>query len=309
MATTPNEHVSFASLFSPAEVVCHSDAKTRDAAILEVLRRLAYERGIGNVDAAFQAIREREEEHPTLIGPGIAMPHARLDAIEDMVVGVATSTQGVPFGEGDDKRARLIIVMLVPKTRPGVYLQAVSSLAAICKNPQTAEQIAALETPEEVWRFFERGHMELPEHVCAGDIMESVTAALEENDTLEHAIDLFVRHDCIDVPVVDKENVLIGVVTAYELLRVCLPDYILWMDDLSPILNFEPFAEILRNESMTWLAEIMTLEYATVSVNAPAVEVAKELTRHHVQHAYVLKGKKLVGVVSLQGFLNKVLRE
>ena len=31
----------------------------------------------------------------------------------------------------------------------------------------------------------------------------------------------------------------------YALLKVCLPDYILWMQDLSPIINFEPFAELL----------------------------------------------------------------
>ena len=93
------------------------------------------------------------------------------------------------------------------------------------------------------------------------------------------------------------------------ILKVCLPDYILWMDDLTPILNFEPFAEILRKESNTWLAEIMTNEYATVAQDAPAIQVAKEITRQHAGHAYVIEGKKLVGVVSIEGFLNKVLRE
>jgi CBS domain-containing protein len=81
------------------------------------------------------------------------------------------------------------------------------------------------------------------------------------------------------------------------------------MEDLSPILNFEPFAEILRKESNTWLAEIMTSEYATVSEASPAIQVAKEITRRNATHAYVIRGRKLVGVVSLEGFLNKVMRE
>jgi CBS domain-containing protein len=109
--------------------------------------------------------------------------------------------------------------------------------------------------------------------------------------------------------VIDKDGDLVGSVSAYELLRVCLPDYILWMDDLSPILNFEPFAAILRNESSTWLAEIMSREYIAVSEKEPAIQVAKEITKHHQNLAYVTRDKKLVGVITLPQFVGKVLRE
>jgi CBS domain-containing protein len=98
-------------------------------------------------------------------------------------------------------------------------------------------------------------------------------------------------------------------VSTYELLRVCLPDYVLWMEDLTPILNFEPFSQILQKESKTWLTEIMTTEYATVDENSPAIQVAKEITRQHADLAYVVRGKQLVGIVTLANFLNKILRE
>ena len=143
----------------------------------------------------------------------------------------------------------------------------------------------------------------------ACDIMEPVTVKMQEQDTLEHAIDLFVRHRLNELPVVDKDNELIGVVSTYELLRVCLPDYVLWMEDLTPILNFEPFSQILQKESKTWLTEIMTTEYATVDENSPAIQVAKEITRQHADLAYVVRGKQLVGIVTLANFLNKILRE
>jgi CBS domain-containing protein len=139
--------------------------------------------------------------------------------------------------------------------------------------------------------------------------MEPVKVKLQEQDTLERAIDLFVQYGLNELPVVDKDDELIGVVTTYELLRVCLPDYILWMEDLTPVLNFEPFAAILRKESKTWLAEIMTSEYATVQETSPAVQVAKEITRRRADQAYVIRGRRLVGVVSLGTFLSKILRE
>ena len=139
--------------------------------------------------------------------------------------------------------------------------------------------------------------------------MSTSIVKLKENDTLEKAIDLFITHSLIDVPVVDKDGDLVGVVTARELLKVCLPDYILWMDDLSPILHFEPFANVLRNESITWLTEIMSQNYAVVPENAPAIQVAQEMTKRNTQQAYVLREKNLVGVVTLPHFLNKVLRD
>jgi CBS domain-containing protein len=247
---------------------------------------------------------------PTIVAPGMAMPHARLDAIEDLVVGVATSREGIVYDSRQpDSRVKLMVLTLAPKSSPGAYLQAISSLARICQDPSTPEIIASLPTAEQVWSFFDKGGMVLPDHLRAADVMDPVQAKLQEHDTLERAIDLFVRHRLNELPVVDKDGDLIGVVSTYELLRVCLPDYILRMDDLTPILNFEPFAEILRKESKTWLTEIMTTDYATVDADQPAVQVAKEITRQRTNRAYVVRGRKLLGVASLETFLSKILRE
>jgi len=302
--------IQFSSLFSPSEVICQTQEQDRDTLFMELLRLLAYERGIGNVNEAYEAVLARENDVATVVAPGMAMPHARLEAIDQIVVAVATSKEGIVYdAKKPDKRVKLIVLTLAPKDAPGAYLQAISCLAKICKDPGTADVVANLSAPEQIWAFFDKGGLVLPELLQARDVMEKVKVKLQEHDTLERAIDLFVRHNLNELPVVDKDGDLIGVVTTYELLRVCLPDYILWMEDLTPIMNFEPFAEILRKESKTWLAEIMTSEYATVQDDAPAIQVAKEITRQHATRAYVVRGKKLLGVVSLEAFLNKILRE
>lgn len=308
--TVEKDNVHFSSLFGPADVICQSAETDRNQMLLEMLRLLAYHRGIGNVDEAYEAVLARESDLPTIVAPGMAMPHARLEAIDRIVVAVATSKEGIQYDPRKaDSRVNLIVLTLVPKAAPGAYLQAISSLAKICQDPSTPAVVSALPTAEQVWDFFDKGGMVLPDHLRARDVMDDVQVQLQEYDTLERAIDLFVHHRLNELPVVDKDGDLIGVVTTYELLRVCLPDYILWMDDLTPIMNFEPFAEILRKESKTWLAEIMTTEYATVEDDAPAIQVAKEITRRRTNRAYVVRKRKLLGVASLETFLNKILRE
>jgi mannitol/fructose-specific phosphotransferase system IIA component (Ntr-type) len=309
MVVKSNNNIRFSSLFTPAHIICQTELTERNPLLMEMLHKLAMVRGIGNVEEAYKELIERENQTPTVVGPGIAMPHARLTAIDKIIVGIATSKKGIQYTGGTGMPVKLIILTLAPKAAPGAYLQAMSSLAKICQEPNTADIVAELATPEKVWDFFDKGGVVLTEHLQACDIMSPVTIKLYEHDTLEQAIDLFVRHQIRDVPVIDKDGDLIGVVSTHELLRVCLPDYILWVEDLTPIINFEPFVEILRKESKTWLTEIMTMDYATVSEDAPAAQVAKELARRRVDHAYVLRDKKLIGVISLAMFLNKILRE
>lgn len=309
MTTKNNHNVRFSSLFTPDHVICQTEMTDRNQLLMEMLQKLAMVRGIGNVEQAHKELIERENQAPTVVGPGIAMPHVRLTAIDQIVVGIATSKNGIQYAGSTSMPVKLIILTLAPKAAPGAYLQAMSSLAKICHEPNTADIVAELPTPEKVWDFFDKGGAVLTEHLRACDIMNPVTIKLYEYDTLEKAIDLFVRHQVRDVPVIDKDGDLIGVVSTHELLRVCLPDYILWVEDLTPIINFEPFEEILKKESKTWLTEIMTTDYATVSEDVPAAQVAKELARRRVDHAYVLRGKTLIGVISLAMFLNKILRE
>lgn len=309
MATKSNHNVRFSSLFTPAHIICQTELTERNPLLMEMLHKLAMVRGIGNVEEAYKELIERENQTPTVVGPGIAMPHARLTAIDQIIVGIATSKKGIQYAGSTGMPVKLIILTLAPKAAPGAYLQAMSSIAKICQDPNTADIVAELATPKKVWDFFDKDGTVLTEHLRACDIMSPVTIKLYEHDTLERAIDLFVRHQVRYVPVIDKDGDLIGVVSTHELLRVCLPDYILWVEDLTPIINFEPFEEILRKESQTWLTEIMTMDYATVPENAPAAQVAKELARRRVDHAYVLRDKKLIGVISLAVFLNKILRE
>jgi nitrogen PTS system EIIA component len=307
--TAASNTLNFSSFFSPEDIICQTNTTERDEIIRQLLEQLALNRGIGNVNKAFKAVIQREEVDPTVLSSCLALPHARLDSISALTVAIATSKQGIDFHCASQQKIHVVVLVLVPKDQPSLYLQALSSLARICQNEGVFSEIAKLQTGEEVWRFFDRGGLVLPDHVCAHDIMSSEIIKLKDNDTLARAIDLFIEHDLIDLPVVDKDDDLVGVVAAKELLRVCLPDYILWMDDLSPILHFEPFANVLANEGITWLAEIMSQNYATVGEDAPAIQVAQEMTKKNTQQVYVLNDKKLVGVVTLPHFLNKVLRD
>lgn len=298
----------FASFLNEDDILCQTPIKERDDLIMEMLKRLAYNHGIGNVPSIFEAVRERESAGATIVANGIAVPHARISTVDRPYVAVATLPGGLKFN-GDDSRVQLVILILAPKDQPSVYLQILSVLSKVFQHETAAIDCAALSSTKEVVNFFRRDGLVLPNFICAGDIMEPVKFKLLDTNSLKDAIDLFVSKGLLEIPVVDKDGDLTGVVTAEALLKVCMPDYLLWMDDLSPILLFEPFVNVLRNEENTWLAEILHHEYPAVLIDQPAIAVAEAMAKRNASTCYVVSEKTLLGVITLPHFLNKVLRD
>jgi len=170
---TEKESIPFSSFFSPAEVICQIQEENRDKVLLEMLRLLAQQHEIGNIEEAHAAVVERENDLPTVVAPGLAMPHARLDTIDGIVVAVATSRTGIVYDPAKpDNPVKLIVLTLAPKASPGAYLQALSCLARICQDPSTADVVADYATPDEVWSFFDQGGLVRPDRLYGRNVMD-----------------------------------------------------------------------------------------------------------------------------------------
>jgi mannitol/fructose-specific phosphotransferase system IIA component (Ntr-type) len=280
----------------------------RNELIRHLLTHITNGRGFIGVEDFYESIIERENANDTIVANGIAIPHARLDHLTRPYVGIATSKNGIVFSD-EEPPVHLIVLVLIPRDQPGLYLQILRAMANILRDRDAARAISQLKTPVEVMRFFERGGMVLPDYVCAADIMSDEFITLHNTDNLKTAIDCFIANQINEIAVLDRDGDMVGTVRAGALLKVCLPDYLLWMSDLSPIVNFEPFTTILRTEQSTWLCDILLRDFAAVQMHSPAVSVAGEMTRHNASRCYVLDGKKLMGIINLPRFLNKVFRE
>jgi mannitol/fructose-specific phosphotransferase system IIA component (Ntr-type) len=301
----PVSQTDLIAYFGVPDILCHAPQRNRDDIIRTLVYRLAGNHGLADPQGITEAVIAREQSTSTVMPHGVAVPHARLPGIDRPFVAIATSRDGFAF---DGQNVFLVLLLLVPMDKPALYLKTLRSIASVLREDDASRIITSLKTAEEVMRFFQTGGLKLPACICAADMMVAPRITLRENASLKEAIDLFSEHDFDEVPVVDKEGDLVGVVSVSALLNVCLPDYLLWMDDLSPIQDFEPFAEVLRKEHNTWLHEIISERYAFVQVASPAIQIAAELARQNTAHCYVLNGKRLAGVITLRAFLHIIFR-
>ena len=310
-ASAAPQTLDSAAVFTEDEVLCHTKIADADKLFEALVGLLSARDPSFDPAAAVQAIRDREAASPTFVAPGIAMPHARLGDVSRTLLAVATSPDGIPFGPAGEP-ARLVILVLTPSTAPAAYLSVVASISRLLRQPAFADEVVAAETATGVEAVFRGAHRDpdLPPYVCAADMMGPPVATLRETDSVKDAIDVIIRTGFTNIPVVDKEGDLVGVATAQAILGICLPEYLLWMEDLSRYSSFEPFGTLLGKESSTWLADITDDEtYAVVAADRPAIAVAEAMARRKTNVCFVTDGAKLVGVVTLKRFLHNVFRD
>jgi len=93
------------------------------------------------------AVFAREAQASTAVGGGLAIPHARTDAVTDFVAALGRSRDGVDFGSPNGP-VRIVVMMGIPSHRLKGYLRMLSHLSYIFKRPGLVEDL--LEAPDPV---------------------------------------------------------------------------------------------------------------------------------------------------------------
>ena len=123
-------------------------------------------------------------------------------------------------------------------------MQVLTALAKDLQNQQTIDHVVALKGPNEIMAFFTKADVEIPDYLQAKDVMVIDPLTLLESDTLHATIETFARKKVHEIPVLDNDGDLRGVVSLNDILKFSLTEHILWMNDLTPI---GPFSAFCRN--------------------------------------------------------------
>ena len=282
---------------------------SRDEVIRTLASGLAKRHNLPGGDSLADAVLAREQTGSTVLMDGLAVPHARVEGLDRPYAAIATSERGIPWSDDDHAKVHIVFLVLTPREDPALYLKVLHALGTTLSDREQFNLVSAMSNSGDIYRFFESGEAYLPSFLTAADIMKREYKSLRSDDMLKTCINALISEHTSELPVVDSAGCLKGVARADNLLRACIPEHFLWMDDISSILDFEPFVQVLDDESSTPLTTILDDKYPTVSPDSPAVQIACEMMRHKSSKCYVCEGDRLVGVVKLTEFLNKIFRE
>jgi len=307
MTDLNNPH--FYNFLAEGNIVCNIKAETSIELIETLAERLCKTTPGLKKDSIVKAVVAREDIVPTVIAPGLAVPHARMADVRNMLVAVGTSLDGIDFNSSGMPPVKVAVLILTPKNDPGLHLQVLAALAKDFEDTDNIERVAALEDAAAVLDYFTTGELKLPSFVRARDLMTRKYATLQESDTLNKVIDTFAREKVKTIPVLDNDGDLRGVVSLEDILRFSLPEHLLWMNDLTSIYRFQPFSDMLKSDHETKLADFMSEDMITVDLNIPAIQLAKLFIMHKVDQILVMDNGKLAGLVNMKDFVLKLFWE
>jgi CBS domain-containing protein len=137
--------------------------------------------------------------------------------------------------------------------------------------------------------------------------MEEFPEMLQETDSLLDAVKKFAVTRSEELPVVDNAGDLRGILSLNDLLKYSLPEHLLWLQDLSPIYQLQPFSDMLHTAEETKVADVMREEFISANVKDPAVVLAKTFLTSNVSQLIILDDAgKPAGMVTLKNFSAKL---
>jgi PTS system nitrogen regulatory IIA component len=134
--------VVFAIDFLTAErISCNSQAGSKKRILQEIGALLAYSSPRLTADAVFDSLLERERLGSTGLGKGVALPHARMDDIDQACGAFLQLREPVSFDAIDNQPVDLVFGLLVPSSATDEHLQLLAQLASMFSNSAFCEQL------------------------------------------------------------------------------------------------------------------------------------------------------------------------
>ena len=103
-----------------------------------------------NKKAYLRALLERERLGSTGIGNGVAIPHAKSNAVKDMVLAFAKSRKGVDFGALDGEKVFLFFMLASPQDYIGEHLKVLARISALIRDKFIVEQLKKAQDKKEI---------------------------------------------------------------------------------------------------------------------------------------------------------------
>ena len=137
-------------LLSPDPILLQMRAPKRTAALHDIAQLLAPHPAVTNFDGFYAELLARDRLDTTSLGHGFAVPHARTEHVKQIVLAVGRSDAGILFDRGET--VHLMFMLGTPKSRPGDYLQVLSLLCRMLKEPANRDALLTAPTPEDFIR-------------------------------------------------------------------------------------------------------------------------------------------------------------
>ena len=167
-------------LLDKQSVCLNAAPVSKEAAITTLADFMAKSGCISDVDSYREAVFERERKSSTGLGEGIAIPHAKSDAVERPGLASMVVPNGVDFDSIDGEPVHLLFMIASPLQASDSHLDVLARLSTLLINEDFRKSLLAAKTVDEYLDAIDRAEN-------AEDEKEAQEAAAEQQAQQESA--------------------------------------------------------------------------------------------------------------------------
>jgi len=134
------------------------------------------------------------------------------------------------------------------------------------------------------------------------DIMQTQVITVRPKATVRELAELLAKHKISGVPVVDENNVVLGMVSEADLIvldaDLHFPYYIQFLDSVIYLQSVHRFEERFKKAFGAKVADVMTKDVKAISPDASLHELATLMADHKINRLPVVEDECLVGIVT-----------
>ncbi len=258
-----------------------------------------------------KAILKREEEASTYLGYGVAIPHARLENFDDILVIIGFLEKPIKVKNLANKEEELKVVILVVADvlKGKKILKIMSGISKLAlKNRAILDQIIEEKSPSQTIKILDKANIEIDHNITAEDLFTNHPKPAVLKNTLEDIAKRIIMEKVSGIPVVDESNRFLGEITERELIAFGMPKYTTILTDLNFMTIGEPFENYIVNEKTTTIEDLYRKDgVITVDKEASLMEVCYLFMNRGVTRMYVVENGKYLGIILRSDIIRKIL--
>jgi len=122
--------------FPPELIKIGLEAEDKEEAFEELVDLFCQYKKTGSRKEILEALRDRESKMSTGIQKGIALPHGKTNAIEEVQGILGISKKGIDYDALDGQPVYLLFMILAPLADSEMHLRLLKRMAELLNNPQ-----------------------------------------------------------------------------------------------------------------------------------------------------------------------------
>lgn len=143
--------MKIADVLERKTIITNLEAKSKPEVIEELAERISSVFTNINQERLVEVLMEREKLCSTAVDSGVAIPHAKLSGISNIIAGFGRSAAGIDFDSLDAKKTHLFIVVIAPENSTGSHIQLLARISKIFKNPELRAEIMECESQDDIF--------------------------------------------------------------------------------------------------------------------------------------------------------------